>query len=195
MRLAIVLVAGLAACGTDDKSDSPAGNPEPESTTQDPQAPADEPAPQPQAVPYSMALDSAAALPVCDTAHDKQLVYLLTERKFVTCQVPNWQAVEIVAPEPAPNLAAIKNALATIELGTPLTEVLPEARAVLLGEHAEHSEDDNDSCNPKLPGDDYTVLLEGWYYSATVRAGIVESICQSEPGEDPQCEVRSCTER
>jgi hypothetical protein len=62
-------------------------------------------APQEQSVnesrPVSLAIASATELPVCDLSRDKQLIYLMAEREFRTCQSGVWQTIAIQgAPGP-----------------------------------------------------------------------------------------------
>lgn len=56
-------------------------------------------APQPQTTeesgPVSLAVTSMAALPPCDADRDRQLVYLMNEQEFRTCQSGIWQVVVI----------------------------------------------------------------------------------------------------
>jgi hypothetical protein len=117
MRLyVLILYAACTGCGADSDGESENAAP----TT-----------------PYSMALDSAAELPPCDDAHDKQLVYVLATKEFQTCQAGAWVKVEMAAPtastpaDPA-EVNRVKNAIATIKVGDTLETMLPDARAVVL---------------------------------------------------------------
>jgi hypothetical protein len=129
----VSLVTGLAlaACGSGGSgggSDSPAPNTpveEPKDTTD--KSPTDT-----QATPYSMALATAADLPACDEAHEKQLVYLLAEKQFQTCQAGAWVVIEIEAPEPELDLNRLHNAIMAIQVGDTLDDMIPEAREYLL---------------------------------------------------------------
>jgi hypothetical protein len=185
MRITAILLLVAVGCGTDKDSNDSAPAPEQQSV-------ADETAPESQAVPYSMALASAAELPPCDEAHNQQLVYLLDSKEFQTCQAGAWQVVEIQAPEPAgPALVEVKNLLSTIQLKDKMADIVPEARALLLGKLATHTTDTHDDCSPALPADIYDVHLDDYDYRAIFRGGVVDTICDG----DADCEIVGCTDR
>lgn len=56
----------------------------------------------------SMALNAEADLPVCDEQRKTQLVYLIAEKKFKTCDGAAWQDIEIAAPASQPTQMKIE---------------------------------------------------------------------------------------
>ena len=178
---AIILCTLLAGCGSSNKSDndSPA-QPQPEQQKQ--AAPI-------AVIPQSMAIADAAALPACDEAHNQQLVYVLADKQFQTCQAGAWQVIDIAPPAPKQSVADVVAALGSFVLLKPIAEQDPRAQALLGAKYVTTKAltADTDTCNaphtdkdgteysgPNSPG--YTDGASGVIFSIEVRAGVVTNI-------------------
>jgi hypothetical protein len=144
MRLYVLVIATvLIACGSDGYGGASSPNVQAAASP----APEQEGAVPP--LPVSLAVADATQLPTCDEAHNLQLVYLMAEKQFQTCQAGSWTAIAIAAPTPTPdpiNVNRLRNAMKAIEVsdndtdpndpgylnGDSLDSMLAEAREYLL---------------------------------------------------------------
>lgn len=86
MRNYLFLLLLLTACGTDPAKDS---KEEPKNVA----------APKYQETPHALAADE---LPKCDEDNQKQLVYVIPEKQFYTCEEKGWETIEMVMAEKQP---------------------------------------------------------------------------------------------
>ncbi len=190
MRQFILCTLVLTACG----SDAHHNNAAPVAADPTEQPIDSQPAPDEHpiaSVPYSMALATAADLPACDAAHDKQLVYVLDTKQFQTCQAGAWAAVEIAAPTAKLDLTTAQNLLSTIKPRVLMSDILPEVRAVLLGPNSVHTEvaADSDTCLPHLAGDKYEVTVDAWRFIVEFRGDYTDYVRSgTDPGETDGCD-------
>jgi hypothetical protein len=130
MRTIMLLVAlSLTACGKSDDNDAPAKTPEVGADETEDKAAA---AKTGTATATSLAIASAADLPPCDEAHNLQLVYLLAEKQFKTCQAGEWVDITIEAAAPEVDVNRLRNAIMAIEIGDTFDTMLPEAKEYIL---------------------------------------------------------------
>jgi len=85
MRILFLVLLATSACGsvvhqgaTSKASDGAAGSTAPTKASD-----------------YSVALSDESQLPSCDSAHDKELVYITSTQKFETCQSGNWTVINV----------------------------------------------------------------------------------------------------
>jgi hypothetical protein len=112
----LALSASLVACG-DDQDGQADGQANATDTTD-------------TEMPQALAVADATALPECGEANNLQLVYLLAEKQFQTCQDGTWIALDI---DSAPmDSKRLHNALMAIKVGDTLETMLPEAKEYIL---------------------------------------------------------------
>lgn len=189
----LVLVLGMVACGSKDDGDDS------KDTTAAQQQKQGE---LPANVPTSMAIATLADLPVCDDSRHQQLIYVLETKEFQTCQHTVWQVVVIGADAATPNYQVELNTLNTIKLGDKLTDMTPEARALLTGDFTKHEKlaASTDDCNPALAGDSYDILIRGdealtYSFSVDIRGGNVVSVWYEIKGEEAVLDMTVCQDR
>jgi hypothetical protein len=96
IRLVIFLL--VVSCGSDPGGDSSlAGDPLKDTSSKPTEAAKGSPTVDPATgtFPASLVFSDAGHLPTCDASRDKQLIYLVAEAKFQTCQNGVWTNIDI----------------------------------------------------------------------------------------------------
>lgn len=192
-----VLVLGTVSClvGCGSKDDDTSDKDDKESNTvTDRQYPA--------GLPTSMAIATLAELPVCDDTRHQQLVYVMETKEFQTCQHTVWTVIDMTPPAAPVDYQAQFNALTSIQLGDKLTDMVPEARTLLLSSAFTHEtlKASTDECSVKLAGDSYDGLVIGddtfkYSFALILRGGKVVFISAEIGDEGPESQQVGCGDR
>lgn len=180
MKPLILVIALVTACGSDSSNNQPAPQ-----TAQQAAAP----------TPHSLAVTAMADLPVCDEAHNQQLVYVLDAKEFHTCQAGAWVKIDMTPPvDLVAEAKAVHNALKSIVLGQSWDSVPANAKAALLGDKATVEDDPVNHCGAAVKV--YRLLGYGpeehrFSYSLRISGGAVSTICEF-VADTPTCASVPC---
>lgn len=190
--ISLVLVLGMVGCGKDNDSGDKDGSEQQVQKQGELSA----------GVPASLAIATLAELPACDDTRHQQLIYVMETKEFQTCQHNVWQVVTIEAPAAKVDYQAQYNALTSIQLGDKLTDMVPEAKNLLLSSAFTHEEmkASTDECSVKLAGDTYDGFLIGddtfkYSFSLILRGGKVVYISTTVGDAEPESQQQACGDR
>lgn len=179
MKSLLFAITLLTACGSDSSDNQPAPQ-----TAQQAAAP----------TPHSLAVTAMADLPVCDEAHNQQLVYVLDAKEFHTCQAGAWVKIDMTPPvDLVAEAKAVHNALKSIALGQSWDSVPANAKAALLSDKAT-VKDDSTHCGAARKS--HTIIGYGteeykFNYALYTSGGAVVGICEW-AGATPTCTSVPC---